>query len=158
MDCGLVVFPFGWRGRYFEPNPCNIRLAEEAVRIAENEQEFAKVIPVVPWHVASQLQPLGLRPGLVVGSLADGCNVEHYVLWQAAKKYFGSQGVRNVIPVAQPFLQLRGVKRMIATDGFSVISRRVRWIGFDNHTLNDQLSARSAVALLLEAGRDKLGI
>lgn len=146
---GLVAFSFALREH--EPNPCNIRLAKAVMGIVA---EKPTVAIVAQWEVARQLERDHYSVALTVEPPSDGSYLDSEGVWEAAKVLFEQAGVTQVIPVAQPFLQMAKVKQMIRRDGYEVVSRRMGWIGFDSKS--KQPWTRSPLRLLAYAIKQKL--
>jgi hypothetical protein len=151
---GLAVFSFALRNESLEPNPCNIRLGNEVAKILRVERD---VLVASQWEVARWLEAIGITPDVVSELRPEGEYLDSQGVWDDAKKAFEAKGITEVIPVAQPFLQLGSVKKMIRSDGFSIIKHKVGKIGFDNDEENTQPWTRSSTALLSYAVRVKLG-
>lgn len=149
---GIVAFSFALRDE--EPNPCNIRLAEEVRRAAKRFLDPDPVI-VCQWEVGIALVEDGFPPVTIVGPLEEGY-LDSEKVWEGAKKEFEQQGVRKVVPIAQPFLQMTKVKMMINRDGYEVIPWKVRWIGFDNDPRNTQWWTKGPLQLCLYAVRQAI--
>lgn len=152
---GLVAFAFALRREDQEPNPCNVRIAEAVERIVASESE--PVVVVAQWEPARKLRQDGCEPAHVVELRADGSYLDSQGVWDEAKRVFEAQGITEVIPVAQPFLQSHAIQQMIKADGYKVVKRPVGWIGFDDNPANTQPWTRSPWALLKYAVKVKLG-
>lgn len=157
---GVVVFSFALRLSEQEPNPCNIRLAKAAeqiirdIRVAGDEP-----ILISQWEGVKQLEADGYVPVHVVQLRADGSYLDSKAVWEEARQVLWEQyDVVNIVVVAQPFLQLRSVQKMIKQADFTVIKSKIPWIGFDNTWINTQPWTKSALALLMYAVKLKLGI
>jgi hypothetical protein len=147
---GLVVFSFALRHQ--EPSPCNIRLAKSVERIAATEQ----LTIAAQWEVARALRADGFTVTISVEPPADGSYLGSEEVWEEAKALFDTLGITEVIPVANPFLHLWKVRKLIEDDGFTVINKRVGWIGFDSSPQNIQWWCRGPLRLTLYAIRQKL--
>lgn len=144
---GIVAFSFALRDEGEEPNPCNVRLAEAVERIAALEQS---PVIVAQWEVARKLTADGIRVIKAVES-QEGVYLDSEGVWTEARRVFRDAGVTSVIPVAQPFLQLQMVTRMIKRSGFKVTRRKIGWIGFDRKST--QPWTRGPIRTLLYAVR-----
>jgi hypothetical protein len=156
---GIVAFSFALRTVEEEPNPCNIRIAEEVERLSTEELDrIGASIPVVvaQWEVARKLKQDGYKVDHVVERNPDGTYLDSEGVWEQAKQVFEERGIRVVIPVAQPFLQMTKIKRMIKDDGFVVADRKIKWIGFDNDPRNTQPWTKGPISLLVYAVRQVL--
>jgi len=142
---GIVVFSFGNRGPDLEPGPCNKRLGQAVAEIASNAN--LSFFIVAQWEVARALESLGIDCQIV------GSDPESYLdtetVWAHAQKSFLDVGVRSIIPVAQPFVHLFAVRRLIARDHrFSVQALPIPVIGWDRSSLNRQWWTRGPVRFL----------
>lgn len=145
---GIVVFSFALRADELEPNPCNARLGL-MVRDTLDEHDQAMYV-VAQWEVAIALERLGVKVHSIVERPANGTYLDSNLVWASAEKFFKSVGVSTVIPVAQPFLQLRRVKQLIASSSdFRIKEILVHPIGFDNHKENLQWWTKGPTRLLL---------
>ncbi len=141
---GLVAFSFGLRTSDTEPNPCNQRLglAVQSILTAEPTE----VIIVSQWEVAKQLEAIGIKTNHVVNLRDDGEYLDTRDVWNEAKVLFDKLGIREVVPVANPYLQLFYAKKMVKDDGFQVLSKPIGRIGFDNSPQNTQAWTRNRLA------------
>lgn len=126
---GMIVFSFAWRRE--GQSPCNIRLAQAAKRIIDMDGK--PVVVVAQRTTALVLQRLGVPVATVEMRL--GYEGSEEVIRQASVA-FRRQGVREVIPIAQPFLQLTKCVQLVRKAGFRTPSfwklcRMIGWIGFD---------------------------
>lgn len=149
---GIVAFAFAQRPEPLEPNPCNIRLGGAVEHIAA--EEGGKVVIVSQWEISRFLRSRGYEPAHSVELRPEGTYLDSEGVWSEAKAVLERWGITEVIPVAQPFLQMRKVKRMIQADGFTVVDRPVGFIGFDKRS--DQPWARRRLQLLAYAVRQAL--
>lgn len=145
---GIVVFSFGLREEASEPNPCNVRLGKAAERIIAAERE---AVIVSQWEVSRYLCAIGCEPQLTVNLREDGAYLDSEGVWAEARHLFDELGITEVMPVAQPFLQMRKVRKMIAASGFTVVMRPIGWIGFDGQS--SQWWTRGPASLILYAIR-----
>lgn len=127
---GMIVFSFALRDK--EPNPCNVRLAKAAKRILDKSGE--PVMIVARRATALALQKIGV-PAVHVIQKRPGYEGSEGMVQQAAL-VFWIKGVKEVIPVAQPFLQLTKCIQLVRRGGFKTPSfwelcRLIGWIGFD---------------------------
>lgn len=149
---GLVAFSFGLREAALEPNPCNIRLAEEVARIVRSRD--GKVVVVAQWEIARHLETLGVNVERVVELCEDGSYLDSRAVWYEACNLFDAYGIDEVVAVAQPILHLGVVRKLMRNHGFRVIKVKIGKIGFDNaldehgKPLNTQPWTRSARAFL----------
>lgn len=142
---GIVVFSFGSRGPDLEPGPCNERLGGAVAGIASNESSSFFI--VAQWEVARALASLGIDCEVVNSDTESYLDTE--TVWAHAQKSFREIGVRSVIPVAQPFLHLFAVRRLIAQDHrFSVQAGPIPFIGWDRSSLNRQWWTKGPVRFL----------
>lgn len=139
---GLVAFSFGLCKQ--EPNPCNVRIAQEVERIVREEGEPVAV--VAQWEVARALKT---RPECTVILHAKGEYLDSEEVMRQAAEFFQRRGIQTVIPVAQPFLQLWKCQGLVERAGFSIARRTVQRIGFC--TASEQWWTRGPIRLLLYA-------
>lgn len=144
---GIIGFACGLREE--EPNPSNIALAKVVHWIVVDVEEFGSVpIVVTQWEITKALiELLNYEVDLSVELRADGTYLDSKGVWEEAKAEFVREGVTQVIIVAQPFLHLPSLKKMVKDDGFEVIEFKVGPIPFDNSDLNTQPWTRSKIAL-----------
>lgn len=149
---GLVAFSFALRDVDREPNPCNIRLAKAVERIIQSE--YREVVAITQWEITRQLKRDGCMVAHSVELRKDGKYLDSEGVWEEAKEIFRRMGITEVIPVAQPFLQMIKIKAMIQADGFEVIDREIGRIGFDKES--NQPWTRGPIQLFVYALRQKL--
>ncbi len=144
---GIVAFSFGQRSDDEEPNPCNIKLAEQVQdQVIKNEG----AVVVAQWEVAKALRIMGVAVH-EVGRSTGGRYVDSEQVWTEAERYLSRHGVTDIIAIAQPFLHLREIRRLIRSSGYRRVKSPVRWIGFDNSPLNTQWHTKGPVRLLIYA-------
>jgi hypothetical protein len=129
-----------------EPNICNIRIAHAVADVAQRYK--AKKV-VVQWEVARRLKAMGNQPDREVGLRTDDEYLSSRDVWDATKTEFEAAGITDVIPLAQQFLHLWLVKRMIRKDGFTVIDVQYTPIGYVTDPGNVQWWTKSALSLML---------
>ncbi|MBW4061735.1 hypothetical protein HJC99_04160 [Candidatus Saccharibacteria bacterium] len=152
---GLVIFAFALRGEASEPNPCNVRLGKAAERIIASEEDTLTIVS--QWEVSRQLRADGFNPSRSVELQTDGIYLDSEIVWAEARLLFDELGITEVIPVAQPFLQMLKAQHLIAADGFTVTRRRIGWVGFDRRST--QWWTRGPIRLTIYAiGQVLLGI
>ena len=158
MRVGIVGFAFGLRED--EPNPSNIALAvkvEEAV-VYVNFQDSMPIV-VTQWEITKAIEaPFNYVVDHSVELRQDGTYLDSSGVWKEAKAEFVREGVLQVIIIAQPFLHLPSLKKMVKDDGFEVIEFKVGPIPFDNSDLNTQPWTRSKIALAAYAAKSILGM
>jgi hypothetical protein len=146
---GLIAYSFSMRnGGKGDQGPCNARLADAVKRIVQEEKE--PVVIVVQGEIAQSMSiPIAkatrmesMEPGKYLGS--EGATT-------VAAEVFRSKGITEVIVVAQPFLHLTKCKSLVRDAGFTVIDKKIGWIGFDSRS--DQWYCKSALHLLIYAVR-----
>jgi hypothetical protein len=156
---GIVAFSFALRSEAEEPNPCNIKLAKEVERLVDEElakNPAERPVIVAQWEVARQLEADGYDVDMPVNLNQDGTYLDSEGVWKKAVWLFNTLHIRQVIPVAQPFLQMTKIKRMIKADGFVVADRKIKWIGFDNDPRNTQPWTKGPIRLFVYAVRQTL--
>ena len=137
---GLIAFSYGLEA--VEPSICNRTLAANVVDIWDKEPE--NVLVVAQWEVALALP--SSFDAHVVRPRYDGYLSSRDVV-EEAKNYFKTRGVTNVIPVAQPFLQLRAVCGHLAAAGLKVERRPLRRIGHNPQRTSASSLRREAEAV-----------
>lgn len=141
---GIIVYAFAWRKRGH--SPCNERLATAALRIASSLQEPVTI--VAQRTVASVLSEL--HSSCHVIEKRSGYEGSEEVTEQA-DVIFRRLGITEVIPVAQPVLQLIKYQGLLEATGYTTpsywdLTRMIGWIGFDPQSVQPQ--TRSAGHLL----------
>lgn len=150
---GVLVPAFGLRE--VEPNPCNIKLAEEALRQANSlmdRKKHCEVVLVVQWEVERALKKLkhldddGLvkfylaRQWRTISSLhvvhqrADGQYLDTREVVDEAIKIFRAEGCTRMYIVANPFLHQQQAYALALGKGMKVRLRPTKWIGFDTQS------------------------
>lgn len=153
---GIVAFSFALRDEKLEPNPCNQKLGDIVNSIYIQNRNVTNV--VAQWEIARHLKNLGFKlPLHIVDLNEDGSYLDSRTVWNKAKEIFKLNGINEIIPVAQPFIQLGHIKRMIKKDGFTIVDWPIEKIGYDNSPLNTQPWTINALALLLYAIKLALG-
>lgn len=150
MPVGLVAFSFAHR-KNGEPNPCNVRLAEEVNRIDKKTDD--QVVVVCQWEVAKALQ---WSPDVIVHPHPDGSYLSSEDVMEKAASVFLQHNVRHVIPVANPFLHLLQCKKLIEDAGFQVQEMPIQKVGFDKQS--DQWWTRDPVRLMAYGVLNVLGM
>jgi hypothetical protein len=155
---GIIGFAFGLRAE--EPNPSNIALAKKVHQVVVDAEKFGSVpIVVTQWEITKALDELfGYEVDLSVELRADGTYLDSKGVWEDAKAEFVREGVTQVIVVAQPFLHLPSLKKMVKDDGYEVFVYKIGEIPFDNSDLNTQPWSRSKTALAVYAAKSLLGM
>lgn len=129
MRIGIVGFSFGLTDD--EPSQVNRRLALEVERLVTNERlKGNESVVVAQWEIAQAIPPDS--PGnlsRVVHRPLDAYLDSDEVMRQAAEE-FRSQGVEQVIAVANPFLQLRLVRQLVREHGFHCLEEKIKSVGF----------------------------
>ena len=142
---GIVGFSFALTKN--EPNPCNLRLAEEVSRILREElNKGNNVVVVVQWEIAKALEIFELKPDHVVKP-KKGVYLDSDILMKEATEVFLQRGITKVIPVANPFLHLSHCRKLVQKSGFILADRKVKRIGFCKESL--QWWTRSPFNLIL---------
>ena len=129
----MIVYSFAWRKKGH--SPCNIRLAEGAKRIIEAQDE--PVLVFAQRTTALVLKELSVECQIVPKrSSYEGSEV----LTRQPAEVFKENGITEVIPVAQPFLQLTKCIQLVHKEGFRTPSffklvSLIGWIGFDRESV-----------------------
>lgn len=141
----VVGFAFALRPDR-EPNPCNRRIGSEVIRVRD---KYNASFVATQWEVTKAIEEAGGSVDLSFGLKPNGEYLSTRDVWEAAKRELEAAGIRSVVPVAQPFLHMWLIKRMIRKDGYTVVNEKINRIGYDNSRLNVQWWTRSAPALML---------
>jgi hypothetical protein len=152
---GVVAFSFALRGEEAEPGPSNVALARAVQTATAGIRR--PIVVVAQWEVARQLHRDGVPVDLVVERQA-GVYLDSDMVWQAARDTFATRGVTEVVAVAQPFLHLRWVRRIIRRHGYRVLPVPIAPIPFDPDPANRQWWTKSRSLLVLYALRKLLGV
>lgn len=147
-DVAIVAFSFALRKGNQEPNPCNLKLAQEVLRL---RKDYPSSLVVAQWEVAKALGRLGHTADHVISRPSDGTYLDTNFVWREACEHLADAEIWQVVPVAQPFLQLTQVRRMIRRSPFALQVRRINRIGFDNSRDNSQWWTKGPVRLLAYA-------
>ncbi|HSH56171.1 MAG TPA: hypothetical protein VK983_05115 [Candidatus Limnocylindrales bacterium] len=156
----IIGFSFALRPEPLEPNPSNIELARAMIMCKHRLRPGTPAVMLAQWEIARALHWYNreeFRPALSVGPPTDGSYLDSRGVWEAAKTYCETHGIKVVVPVAQPFLHLPSVKQMIKKDGYTVLDIPIGKIPFDNSQFNTQPWTKSRFALLKYAIKIKLG-
>jgi hypothetical protein len=132
---GIVAFSFGLRPPEQEPNPSNVALARVVQQVARQSARTSLV--VAQWEVALQLA----ADGVAVDAAISGHDTRYLdtgEVWRQARAVLEAGGVREVVPVAQPYLHLGFVRRMVRRDGFVIVEPPPATIPFDRDDANQQ--------------------
>lgn len=136
--------------RIEEPNPCNVRIAEETIRICrELTASGHTVILAVQWEVGLALQQIQsltyvmpeekLYSGWLyfeVGLYEDGSYLGTKELYEDVRVFLKTQGVTHFVGVANPFIHLQYLYWLARKD-FKLMPRAVKWIGFDKESTQE---------------------
>ncbi|MEK7659466.1 MAG: hypothetical protein AAB338_02335 [Patescibacteria group bacterium] len=130
----MIVFAFALRR--IGQSPCNIRLAQAAKRIIDEADDT--IVVVVQRTTAIALRELGISVKHII-ERRPGYEGSEEVVRQAAR-VFRQKGIKEVILVAQPFLQLTKCIQLVRKAGFRTPSfwklcRMIGWIGFDRQSV-----------------------
>lgn len=147
----LVMVP-SFSLRDDEPNPCNVRLAEEALRICYELFNIGYVpVLVAQWEVDLALHQqreavsfidLTLqrvfeeRIIIYAGSVSqpeDGSYLDTKEVYEKAKQLAEEYECTYFVAVAQPFIH-QPYTYWLARKDFKLIWKRTRWIGFDKQS------------------------
>ena len=151
MRVGLIPLSFALREGW-EPNPCNLRLANATARVALTlNAEGIQYLCSSQWEIALALHHVPIihvvREHRVKGQYLDS----EEVCAQSLEAFDRAGGVDSILPIAQPFLQLHKVQQQLKNTGQKLFwpvrsYQLIGWIGFDKDS--DQPWTRSAPALL----------
>jgi len=151
----IVAFSFGLRRRQAEPNPCNVRLARAVERAIE--LNAAGTLLIAQWEIAKQLIADGVHVDLVVKASSSLDYLDTNEVWRQAQAVLRKHQVQTVIPIAQPFLHMYKVRKLIERSGLTVARWPIGWIGFDSSKDNLQWWTRGPLRLLLYSIKQSLG-
>lgn len=150
---GMIVYSFGWRqdGGHC---PCNIRLAKAVKRIIDTQKE--PILVFAQRTTASVLKEIGVECYIV--QKREGYEGSEEPTWQATE-IFKKDGIREVIPVAQPFIHLIKCIFLVRKQGFKTMSfwklaRMIGWVGFDRFSV--QPATRDPFRLIFCTARQML--
>lgn len=131
-----------------EPNPCNIRIAKEAIRICRKltRQGHTPVL-ALQWELDLALSKFGkLIEGswqeiidqggwayFVIGQYDDGRYLGTEELMNEALPFFEKFKATHFVAVANPFIHQQ-YTYWLARKHFKLMLRRVSWIGFDKES------------------------
>ena len=155
MRLGVIGLSFALRVGQ-EPNPCNVKLANEFERvICLLRSQGHDVASVAQWEIAISLTWFPLK---VVNGHRDGISYldSDEVILQAKEVFEFWGGVDEVVIVANPFIHLQGARSKAKSFGLKVRKLAIRWIGFDKKS--DQWQTRGPVrAFVYTVGRVLFG-
>ncbi|HRQ98164.1 MAG TPA: hypothetical protein PK265_02475 [Candidatus Saccharibacteria bacterium] len=136
----VIGLSYGKRRKENEPNPVNRKLGRELVGVID-DKEWHNLIVVSQWEISLQLETYGY--GSYVNLVVD----ESFATQKGKKRYLDSEdvvnaainfvkdkgiGIDGVIVVANPFLHLSAVQKLVRSKGLSVIKHPIGKVGFDN--------------------------
>ena len=170
----VAVLAASFSLREDEPNPCNVRIAEEAFRICD-ELIAAGHVPILSaqWEVDLALherrtaddfqflpREVVIDQGVIpyvgsIGQLDDGQYLGTREVYDEALKLFREHGCTHFVGVAQPFIHQPYLYAMARKD-FKLIWKRTRKIGFDKEST--QWWCRSWWQFALQSVRLALGL
>jgi hypothetical protein len=157
LEYGIVALSFGRRSE--EPNPVNQALARALTDIVQEVDDFTdSCFVVAQWEIALQLQEDGIEPDLTVGpEYASKHGNRVYLdtddVLQAAHTQFRARGITKVIVVANPFIHLGAVRRMMESRRFEIETKySIPKVGFDNDPAQLQWWCRGPLRTLLYGG------
>ena len=160
MPTGIVALSFAKRAQ--EPNPVNEALAIYTdTAIDEAQQQGEQTIVVSQWEVALALPS---RPNLIV-TQDDATNVDRngklYLdsadVLKKAFEVFRAQGVNQVVVIANPFLHQSAAEALVRKAGFSVLTNKMPWVGFDNSQQNLQWWCKGPIRFVFYLALQVLG-
>ncbi|HRN90669.1 MAG TPA: hypothetical protein PK543_03215, partial [Candidatus Saccharibacteria bacterium] len=135
----VIGLSYGKRRKENEPNPVNRKLGRELVGVID-DKEWHNLIVVSQWEISLQLETYGY--GSYVNLVVD----ESFATQKGKKRYLDSEdvvnaainfvkdkgiGIDGVIVVANPFLHLAAVQKLIRSKGLNVIKYPIEKVGFD---------------------------
>lgn len=129
----MIVYAYALRR--VEPNPCNVRLAKAAKRIiAAGGEPF---IVVAQRSVGLALAQLGIDAILMPKGVGYEGSEQ---VTDFADQVFREHGIKEVVPVAQTFLQINKCIALVKKAGFKTwptfkLMRAIGWIGFDPESI-----------------------
>jgi hypothetical protein len=154
----IVAFSFGLRAKAREPNPCNRRLARAVERITRlTAKESENILLISQWEVAKQLEADGVHVDRVIDMSPRGDYLDSDEVWAQALAFLQGRHVARVVPVAQPFLQIHKVCKLIRKSGLPLERKRIGWVGFDSSPANTQWWTKGPMRLLAYAFMQALG-
>ena len=139
--------------RKVEPNPCNKRLAREALRICESlVKDGYHPVLVVQWEVELALKKLGkfdeydqittdmvcsqgvIEYGGTIEQRADGGYLGTQEVLDDALTLFREHRCTSLVVVANPFIHQQYTYWLARKSGLKLKWKRVKWIGFDKQS------------------------
>lgn len=153
MKVGVVALSFGKRRQ--EPNPVNARLGRELIDIIDNYDR--DIVVASQWEITNQLVIDGYEPFVNVNVTPadatkrgkDGAKyLDSEDVLKKAFELFKKHEVSEVIVVANPFLHLSAVRKLVEKAGFKVIPYQIGKVGFDNSPLQLQWWCKGPVRLI----------
>jgi hypothetical protein len=149
---GIVGFSFGLTDA--ELNSCNIKLAEEIMRISSEQVYIGnKVIVVAQWEIAKALKYLGLDIEHIVNR-NEGIYLDGDMVMAEETSVFKAQEIKEAIVVANPFLHLATCQEIARKSGFEVVKEKIKQIGFCKDSL--QWWTRNSLFLITYGIRMKI--
>lgn len=169
---GIVALSYGKRAPRYEPNPVNRKLGDQVIRLIDeywSNTEARKldprpVVTVAQWEIAKRVEreshlfwrsPFPLDR--VVNLKEDGSYLDSKDVLEAAFEEFRAAGVKQVIVVANPFLHLGHVRKMVEAAGFEVLRVEIKPVGFDNSPDQLQWWCKGPVRSIFYAGLQVIG-
>lgn len=132
-----------------EPNPCNMRLGDEAIRVCKQliEQGHTPIL-AVQWEIGLALQQKGtieegewrefIQSGgwayEEIGQDEDGSYLGTKEVFERALPFFKKLGATRFVGVANPFIHQPYLYWLARGHGMKLMWRHVRWIGFDKQS------------------------
>jgi hypothetical protein len=156
LKIGVIALSFAKYSEKKEPNPVNIKLANVVESIVDDIEAFGDdTFVVAQWEIARQLEwdnrPAQLVVTLWDASIKDGGRryLDSADVVRKAFTFFREQGITDVVIVANPFLHLSAVRKMVENAGFTVIrDHKVPPVGFDRSADNLQWWCRGPFQLV----------
>lgn len=154
---GIVGLSYGKRD--IEPSPVNRKLAIQLIEIVGALR--SPIVTVAQWeiakHVATYDRFVPTPIDRVVDKKADGSYLDSKDVLEAAFEEFRAKDVKLVIVVANPFLHLAHVRKMVERAGFTVLATKMESVGFDNSPLQLQWWCRGPIRSIFYAGLQVIG-
>lgn len=153
MKQKIAIVAFSWGMRKFkEPNPCNLRIAEEVARLKRKYEKDFEILIFSQWEVGIGLRRIGISEEINAEVYDDKHDIygnklflDSNLVWEELLPKLAE--VDYILPVCQPFLHknkimslIKKAKREGSING-EIVKESIKWIGFDKE--NDQWQCRT---------------
>lgn len=160
MQTGVGVIALSYGKRRLEPNPVNARLGRELIDIIDIFDTYNNgVVVASQWEITNQLVidgyekfvDVNVTPADATKRRKDGTKyLDSEDVLRKAFELFESRGVYEVIVVANPFLRLKAVRKLVKKAGFDINPYPMMGrIGFDNSPLQLQWWCKGPIRFII---------